>query len=536
MFKLFSDTIGASIKNLLQIALLLIVLLSIFAGYLFLKDEWKRRQSEIAEYSASIKRDELARVKIDEEIQSLNQRKVELKKQLGPSMQKFKHNMDVAKKGFNEAKMEVQECQKLVKEKAEEIRKAKERIDELQEWINRVVAWWDDSDAIEKKQDELSSAKKAKEDLEKKMADFQRKAEEYQNEINKAAKDLIRVDAKGAEDLKKIDKDEDNLNFQKESLLSRLQSHRDKIASLKEFENKVKHYYTQSKNKYLPTVILIIFSIMLGPLCWRIFAFAVWGRFMAWIPPITFESGPLPAIVQNSNNPSLSIALSPNERLLVRPEFLLSSDESLKRVLRWMLNKKFPLTSIAAGLHELIELQNREREDLLTATLAHQRNADVELTEIAIPQGGSLILRPTFLAGFISIRSKGIRFRTRWNFGVHSLRTLQFRHFEFIGPCRLIVWGHRGVRMEHSSESLGWRRRINAFATIGFTPNLSRSSIRTEHLWLYLRGKNPLFDDFFSGEHGSFLSQRVAQEDASTSQSGLFWGRMWNGLCKVLGI
>lgn len=536
MLKLFSDTFGASLKNLLQIALLVIVLFSIFAGYLFLKDELKKRQLEVAEFSSSIQRDELARVLIDEKIQSLNRRKAELNDQLGPNVKKFKDEMDSARSGLNNMKAEARNYQNLAEQKAEEIRKSKETIEALQGYLARIQAWWNNSDEINSEKNKLSVAERGKEVFERQMTDAKRKADGFQKSMKKSEENLFGLDQKVSKELKGIDDEERTYNFDKENLIIRLQSQRDKIENLQKFETKVKNYYSQAKDRYLPTVVIIIFSIMLGPLCWRIFAFLVWGRLLAWIPPITFETGPLPAIIQNPNNPSLSIDLSPGERLVVRPEFLLSSDEPLKRSLRWLLNNSFPLTSIAAGLHELIDLQNRKPEGLLTATLAHQRNADVELTELTIPQGGFLILRPTFLAGFISIRSKGIRFRTRWNFGAHSWRTLQFRHFEFIGPCRLIVWGHRGVRIEHSSESLGWSRRINALATIGFTPNLRRSSIRTEHLWLYLRGKNPLFDDFFSGGHGSFLSQRVAQEDGSTSQIGHFWERSWNALCKVFGI
>jgi len=149
-----------------------------------------------------------------------------------------------------------------------------------------------------------------------------------------------------------------------------------------------------------------------------------------------------------------------------------------------------------------------------------------------------MVLRPSFLAGVIRKKDQPLVIRRRWQlFRWQAWVTLQFRFFEFVGPCRLVIAGNRGVRAEWLASRVGNAnpaRRTNQDATIGFTSNLDYEPVRAETFWGYYRGMNPLFDDLFSGQ-GVFLCQQVsAKGDASNARH--FWSSAWSGALKVFGL
>jgi hypothetical protein len=218
---------------------------------------------------------------------------------------------------------------------------------------------------------------------------------------------------------------------------------------------------------------------------------------------------------------------------------LQASDESLTRRTRFVLDWRIPFTSAACGLIELIELRPAQpATEPGHVTFSTLEDPHTELAVIRVPKNGALILRPSFLAGVITRVDEPLRIRRRWVFGRwQSWITLQFRFFEFLGPCRLIVAGQRGVRAEYlAGANAGWQpaRRANRLGTIGFTANLDYLPVRAETFWAYYRGMNPLFDDLFAGR-GMFLQQETASaEDGGPASS--FWAGLWSGLLKVFGL
>ena len=235
---------------------------------------------------------------------------------------------------------------------------------------------------------------------------------------------------------------------------------------------------------------------------------------------------------------SADVTLQPGERLLVKEKFLQASDEGLKRETRFVLDGHIPFTCLATGLIELVELRNNRTEGAQVCTLSNQADAHSELAVITLPPGSAMVIRPSFLAGVIRSEKQGLHIRRRWQlFRWQAWVTLQFRFFEFVGPCRLIIAGNRGVRAEWLVGREGNpnpARRANQDATIGFTSNLDYAPVRAETFWSYYRGMNPLFDDLFSGP-GVFLCQQVsAKGDASSARK--FWSNIWNGALKVFGL
>ncbi|MDC0976727.1 hypothetical protein OAR35_01395, partial [bacterium] len=161
-----------------------------------------------------------------------------------------------------------------------------------------------------------------------------------------------------------------------------------------------------------------------------------------------------------------------------------------------------------------------------------------ELSVIEVPGEASIILRPSFLVGVLTKDEEKVEIRRRWTlFRWQAWITLQFRFFEFVGPCRIVVAGSRGVRAEVlRDQDNGTRpaRRTNQLATIGFTPNLDYLPVRAETFWGYYRGMNPLFDDLFAGD-GLFVLQETAR-DSEQAGPRKFWSTIWNSILKVFGI
>jgi hypothetical protein len=240
----------------------------------------------------------------------------------------------------------------------------------------------------------------------------------------------------------------------------------------------------------------------------------------------------------SASSVTAEISLQPGERLRVKEKFLQSSDEGLGKSTRYLLDWRVPFTCLATGLVELVEMANRGTAGVAKLTLSNQSDPHSELALIDLPAGASLVLRPSFLAGVVTAEGQGLTIKRRWQlFRWQSWVTLQFRFFEFVGPCRLVVAGSRGVRVERLDECEGGglaARRTNQDATMGFTPNLDYRPARAETFWSYYRGMNPLFDDLFSG-CGFFLCQQVST-GGEAEQARKFWSGIWGGVMKGFGL
>jgi len=188
---------------------------------------------------------------------------------------------------------------------------------------------------------------------------------------------------------------------------------------------------------------------------------------------------------------------------------------------------------------EMVEMSNPRATAVdQRVTLSDQKNPHAELAVITLGAGASLVLRPSFIAGVIVADDRRVMLRRHWQlFRWQAWMTLQFRFFEFAGPCRLVLSGSRGIRVENLATGGGEfsrARRTNQDATVGFTPNLAYRPVRAETFWSYYRGMNPLFDDLFAGR-GLFLCQQVATEGEAKA-ARKFWAGVWGGVMKIFGL
>jgi hypothetical protein len=298
------------------------------------------------------------------------------------------------------------------------------------------------------------------------------------------------------------------------------------------------HYLTQAWQRLRWWVLSVLALYFFGPTAGKIAMFYGVAPFIVRGRPVRLAAAAAEMPEVETSHVSLETVLQPGDRLWIRERFLQSSDEGLDRRTRFVLDWHIPFTCVASGLVELIEMRNAQAETDFRVTLSNHSNPHVELALVTVPQGGSIVLRPSFLAGVVATGGRSLVIRRRWQlFRWQSWVTLQFRFFEFTGPCRLIVAGSRGVRAERLEEratNTRPARRTNQDATIGFTPNLDYRPVRAETFWSYYRGMNPLFDDLFAGR-GIFLCQEISTPgDASGARR--FWSGVWSGLLKVFGL
>ncbi len=299
--------------------------------------------------------------------------------------------------------------------------------------------------------------------------------------------------------------------------------------------SEVLYYLRLSWQKVLPIVLVSAVVIWISPLLWKLIRYYLFAPLLLIGKPVRIRNTPVPMPILTPRNVSQELHLADNEHAMVRPEYLQASDESLKRRTKWLLDWGIPFTSMACHLYMLVELRNKQEMSSML-TVSSQDEAEIELVVIELPEAGRLVIRPRYLAAIAKPIQSPMRIRRHWRlFHLHSWITLQFRYFEIEGPCRLVLWGARGVRMETLTASPEFTpsRRTNRHATVGFTPDLVCHSVRAETFWAYARGQNPLFDDLFSGS-GAFFCQEIS---GKANKGALRrWGESFHdALLKVFG-
>lgn len=345
---------------------------------------------------------------------------------------------------------------------------------------------------------------------------------------------------------------------EREGIESALRRANAEVARLEAGESQARRYVLAAWDKTKGWIALALASYFLGPTLWSLAMY--FGVAALMVRGSAIRLGPEPDALPEvgASRVSVEAVLRPGELLRVKEKFLQASDEGIVKRTRFVLDWRIPLTSLACGLVELVEMGHPPRKTKggtvggdvdagagavegageFRVTLSNGEDPHIELAIVEVPAGASLVLRPSFLAGVIQREGERLEIRRHWRiFRWQAWISGQFRFFEFVGPCRLVVAGSRGVRAERLVDREGQpspARRTNQDATIGFTPNLDYRPVRAETFWSYYRGMNPLFDDLFAGK-GLFVLQETATEGAA-AKAGKFWSSVWSGVLKVFGL
>lgn len=409
---------------------------------------------------------------------------------------------------------EVRRQAELARLAAERARLTEERIRQLRGMIRRLLSVVGLAEAEQK---ELAALERQRESLERQQRSYSEQADAASEHARQRAEEKVLREA----ELQRLEQQ---------------QTARDVLTS------RSREYLGAAWQRYGRWIALTVLMILLGPTLWRLFLYFVWAPLAERAPPVVldppmvdFGTGRSAVPAGRGGGVSHTVTLAADDEVLVKERFLQSSDVGCRKRTRFVLDWRYPLTSAASGLIELVHLvpEHLAGSGPVRVTFSTVDETTTELIEVELPDGVALVVRPRFVAGLIRTAGMGGgRWRARWRLrALHSWITLQFRYFEVRGPVRLLLWGARGVRFEDVGE--GRARRTNSDSTIGFSPTLTYRSYRAETFWAYYRGMNPLFDDGFSGQ-GVFLCQEVSLAPGGGPRR--FWAGIWDGLLKLFGL
>ncbi|UOD32917.1 hypothetical protein INH39_15405 [Massilia violaceinigra] len=265
----------------------------------------------------------------------------------------------------------------------------------------------------------------------------------------------------------------------------------------------------------LPAALGVLIGWWLVPAVIRTFFYFVLAPLAARRPPIVIAQaqGSAPASpsanAQGARQSSVISAVSQNvnlaagDEMLVRPDYCQSQPAGVHVTTKLLFSWRHWLTSVAAHLWMLKRLRTMQPADVVVSSTVDALD-DVALLEIA--EGEAIVLQPRGLVGMICKAGQRPVIRSHWRLGtLHAWLTLQLRYLAFEGPVTLIVKGCRGVRLESALSG----RTISQDATLGFSVNAMYSTVRADPFVPYLRGRQPLFHDQFSGPDAYFLYEEV---------------------------
>jgi len=283
--------------------------------------------------------------------------------------------------------------------------------------------------------------------------------------------------------------------------------------------------------RQLPLALAIFAGVLMVPIGIKLFLYYVIAPLASGRPPIRLlpeASGAVRA--GERSGVSVPVVLEEKEELLIQPEYLQSSALQAEKSTRWLLNAAIPFSSLLSGMVMLTRVGAAGREP---AVVSATRDSHSEVGILELSEGAAFVCQPRCLAGVIQDSRRPIRITRHWRLGtLQSWLTLQLRFLVFHGPGKLILKGGRGIRVEAPAGG----RLINQAATLGFSANLAYANTRCETFVSYLRGKEELFNDLFTGENGVYVYEEVPDAQRSGGGAGRALQGFADTLLKLFGV
>ncbi len=273
----------------------------------------------------------------------------------------------------------------------------------------------------------------------------------------------------------------------------------------------------------------ILAAIIFIPLVWKLLAYYVVAPLAQVAKPILLGADRPSAgeIEATASQPAQRISLGSGEVLMTKVDYLQGSMGDFSKGTKWLIDWRYPFSSIAAGLYVLTRIKN-SGEEAGQITLSTQEDATEELAIVTIPEGKSMVFRPHYLVAVTHPLGRPPRIKSRWVFWkLHAWVNLQFRYLIVEGPVKLVFSAQRGIQVESVLPTLPGRR-VNSHLTAAFSPHLNYSPKRAETFVAYVWGKNALFDDFFQGS-GWVIQQQVTGGRKNPV------ARIWEGFFGIIG-
>lgn len=358
-----------------------------------------------------------------------------------------------------------------------------------------------------------------------------------------------RINGRRIEDLEKRRRDDEKVLHKLERERARAEATRERVVrQLKRAEARLGFaqrndwpaaFYAsiawQSARGYIIAGLCVYFF---GPLVVRFVFFYVFAPRVARGNPVRLNPTMSAFPWVGESETTVSTSLWPGEVAKVRRKFLHTSEDGAMRRTRALLDWRWPLMSLASGLFNLVELRNGTAGAQFHLTFSRRRKPHAQLTLAQIPDGGALVVRPSYIAAIVHEADRAPKIRRRWQlFRWQSWITGQFCYFEIGGPCRLVLAGRPALETERLTETEANpapARRAGRRATVGFTPNLEYGLVRTGRFWDYYRAENSLFDAYLAGVGCVVLQSPVQTEPQNGAMSALASGK--DRIRKLVGL
>lgn len=289
----------------------------------------------------------------------------------------------------------------------------------------------------------------------------------------------------------------------------------------------------------VPTAALLVLSAILLPVAIKACFYFVLAPLASRLPPLSIarelqvagSSLPLPPDGESRISAvSQALRLKPGQRMLIHPAYLQSSPVGTRKRTQWLLDWRFPITSLAAGMAALTRLED---DEAASVTISASDDPLLEVAVVHLPAGSALVFQPRGLVGLVCDEGQPLAIASHWRLAsLHAWLTLQLRFIVFRGPVTLIVRGCRGVRLERAGQG----RSISQSATLGFSTDVLYSTLRSETFLPYLRGQQALLNDRFDGDKGIYLYEETPRHGKQPGKAGRWFEGFTDAILKVFGI
>lgn len=352
---------------------------------------------------------------------------------------------------------------------------------------------------------------------------IEKKERELRGEIREFAENRQQLRIQGGESAEEL-KQRELLRDEKEKQLREIQELREAMDDL------MKNQLRQLAFKAL----LILAALILIPFLWKLAAYYVVAPLAQSSKPILLgaDRPGIEGIDASSSHPAQRMTLHEGDVLMTKVDYLQGSMGNFEKSTKWIIDWRYPFSSLAAGLYILTRIRNISPEPG-QITLSTQENATEELSVVDIPEGRTLVFRPHYLVAVTHPCDRPPRIRSKWVFlKLHSWVNLQFRYMLIEGPAQLVFSAQRGIQVESVLPTMPGRR-VNSHLTVAFSPHLNYSPKRAETFVAYIWGKNALFDDFFQGS-GTVIQQQVT--GGKRNPVARVWESVFGAIGKIFGI
>jgi uncharacterized protein (AIM24 family) len=226
---------------------------------------------------------------------------------------------------------------------------------------------------------------------------------------------------------------------------------------------------------------------------------------------------------------SIPIEITPQDVLIVRPEFRESGPSEDKASTVWVYDWRRPVMSIASNLTAMTRFESKASDEV---RLGSTSDAHTKLAAIRLADGESLVVRPRSVIGIVQDPSNPVRVRSIWKpLSPGCWLRFQVRFVVFSGPGQIIVQGRNGVIAERADSG----RTVSQAATVAYSTHLSYSVSRCETFAGYVTGAQALFNDRFAGP-GIFVYEAAPRSASMRHGLTRFIQDVADSLMRALGI